>query len=86
MARSLLRAFAGRGAAEEIRPGDKYRRQQGAHVVEFATVQDLKQDLLGIPHVLFKLVFECSDTTRFEEGSRILALSSFLDQYRERIG
>ncbi|HVM79298.1 MAG TPA: hypothetical protein VMU06_09785 [Stellaceae bacterium] len=86
MARTLLRALTGRGAAEEIRPGDKYRRQQGAHVVELVTVQDLRQDLLGIPHVLFKLVFECSHTTRFEEGSRILALSSFLNQYRERIG
>jgi len=85
MVRSLLRAFSGRGVAEELRPGDKYRRQQGAHVVELATVQDLKQDLQGIPHVHFKLVFECADATRFEEGSRILALSSFRTQYRERI-
>ena len=86
MPRSLLQALTGRGAEDEIRPGDKYRRQQGAHLVELVTVQGLRQDLLGIPHVLFKLVFECSDTHRFEEGSRILALSSFLDQYRERIG
>ncbi|HTS90604.1 MAG TPA: hypothetical protein VMG55_01270 [Stellaceae bacterium] len=85
MVRTLLRALSGRGAADELRPGDKYRRQQGAHVVEFATVQDLRQDLLGIPHVHFKLVFERAATARSEADSRILALSSFLDQYRERI-
>ena len=86
MPSSLLRALTGRGAEDEIRPGDKYRRQQGANVVELATVQDLRRDLLGIPHVLFRLVFERSDTTRFEESSRMLALSSFLAQYPERIG
>ncbi|MGE5201309.1 MAG: hypothetical protein ACM3O6_04525 [Acidobacteriota bacterium] len=86
MPRMSLRALTRRGAADEIKPGDRYRRPQANHIVEMATVQGVRRDLLGIPHVMFKLVFECSDTNRFEEGSRILALSSFLELYRERIG
>jgi hypothetical protein len=81
-----LRALIRRGAADEIKPGDRYRRPQTNHIVEMATVQGVRRDLLGIPHVKFKLVFQCSDTNRFEDGSRILALDSFLDLYRERVG
>lgn len=86
MPRLSLRALTRRGAADEIKPGDRYRRPPTNHVVEMATVQGVKRDLLGIPHVSFKLVFQCSDSNRFEEGSRILALSCFLDLYRERVG
>jgi len=74
-----------RSDRSEIRPGESFRRYGGTRVVEIATVLGLRQDLQGIPHVLFTIAFECSDSNRFEEGARTLALNSFLDAYPERI-
>jgi hypothetical protein len=85
MAFLSLRRLAGRCVAGEVKPGDSYRRRQGNHVAETATVLAIRPDLVGIPHVLFKLAFECSDSNSFEDGSRILALNAFLDVYRERV-
>jgi hypothetical protein len=80
-----LRGLARRRVRVEVRPGESYRRYPTSYVAEIATVLGLRRDALGIEHVIFTLVFECSDTKRFEEGTRILALDSFLDVYRERI-
>jgi hypothetical protein len=68
-----------------VKPGESFRRREDAHLVETATVLGLREDLLGIPHVLFKIAIACSDSNCFEEGSRILALRSFLDAYPERV-
>jgi hypothetical protein len=70
---------------DAVKPGESFRRREDTHLVETATVLGLREDLLGIPHVLFKIAIACSDSNRFEEGSRILALRSFLDAYPERI-
>ena len=75
-----------RGNPDEVKPGESFRRRRETHFAETATVLGLRRDLLGIPHVLFKIAFECSDSNRFEEGSRTLALSSFLNTYPERVG
>jgi hypothetical protein len=80
-----LRSFGRRDVADEVKPGDSYRRRQGSYVAETATVLAIRPDLVGIPHVQFKLAFECSDSNYFEDGSRILALDSFLELYRERV-
>jgi hypothetical protein len=85
MAFLSLLSLARRAVPDEVKPGDSYRRRQGKHVEETATVLAIRRDLVGIPHVLFRLAFECSDSNYFEHGSRILALSSFVDMYRERI-
>jgi hypothetical protein len=87
MAFLSLRSSGRRGVPDEVKPGDSYRRRQskGNRVSETATVLAIRQDLMGIPHVLFTLAFECSDSNYFEHGSRILALNSFLDVYRERV-
>jgi len=82
MAFLSLRSRADR---DQVKPGQSFRRREDAHLSETATVLGLREDWLGIPHVLFKIAIECSDSTCFEEGSRILALESFLDAYPEHI-
>jgi hypothetical protein len=83
MAFLLLRS---RANPDEVKPGESFRRREDTtQLAETATVLGLRDDLLGIPHVVFKIAIECSDSKCFEEGSRILALKSFLDAYPERI-
>ena len=53
--------------------------------METATVLGLREDLLGIPHVQFKIAIECSDANCFEEASRILAVEAFLEAYPEHV-
>src|SRR6266404_2236823 len=71
--------------ASDIRPGNCYRRPLGSRLAAIATVLDLLSDLVGIPHVRFALTVDGS-TARLSEGdTRVLALQSFLDTYRERV-
>src|SRR6266436_4442855 len=71
--------------ASDIRPGNCYRRQLGSRLAATATVLDLLSDLAGIPHVRFAVTVDGS-TARLSEGdTRVLALQSFLDTYRERV-
>jgi hypothetical protein len=76
-----------RGApAHDIRPGNRYRRRLGSHLAVTATVLDLRSDLLGIPHVQFAIAIDGSATRLSEGDNRVLALQSFLDDYREPLG
>jgi hypothetical protein len=69
----------------DIRAGNCYRRQLGNHLAATATVLELLSDLVGIPHVRFALTVDGS-TARLSEGdTRVLALQTFLDTYRERV-
>ena len=69
----------------DVRPGNRYRRQLGDHLAATATVLDLRSDLAGIPHVQFAVTVDGS-TVRLSEGNtRVLAIQSFLDTYRERL-
>jgi hypothetical protein len=69
----------------EIRPGNRYRRQLGSHVAATATVLELRSDLLGIPHVHFAITVDSSAMGRPEVDTRVLALQSFIETYRERV-
>ncbi len=69
----------------EIRPGNRYRRQLGGHVAGTATVLDLRSDLLGIPHVHFAISVDGRLREGQKDDTRLLALQSFLDTYRERV-
>jgi hypothetical protein len=74
-----------RRQVNDIRPGNRYRRQLGSRLAATATVLDLRSDLVGIPHVQFAITVDGS-TARLSEGdTRVLALQSFLDTYRERL-
>jgi hypothetical protein len=69
----------------DVRTGNRYRRQLGSHLAATATVLDLRSDLAGIPHVQFAVTVDGS-TGRLSEGNtRVLAIQSFLDTYRERL-
>ncbi len=73
------------GGANEIRPGSQFCRRRRDNVTETATVVGLRPDPFGIPHVHFTVVFDQPSLGRVDEGSRVLALRSFVDAYRERI-
>lgn len=85
MSVSLLGRLRWAGPPPEVKPGDSYRRPRGGRFTETATVLDLRTDPFGIPHVRFALAFDRPSVGRYEGGMRILALSSFIDVYCERI-
>jgi len=70
---------------DDVKPGESFRRRQETQLVETATVLGLRDDLLGIPHVQFKIAIECSDANCFEEASRILAVEAFLEAYPDHV-
>jgi hypothetical protein len=69
----------------DVKPGNRYRRQLGSRLAATATVLDLRSDLVGIPHVHFSISVDGSATRRSDGDTRVLALQSFLDTYRERL-
>jgi hypothetical protein len=69
----------------DITPGNRYRRQLGSGLAATATVLDLRSDLVGIPHVQFAITVDGSAVRLSEGDTRVLALRSFLDAYRERV-
>ena len=74
-----------RANPDDVKPGESFRRRQETQLVETATVLGLREDLLGIPHVQFKIAIECSDANCFEETSRILAVEAFLEAYPDHV-
>ena len=76
---------ARRAQENDIRPGNRYRRQLGGRLAATATVLYLRSDLLGIPHVHFAIIVEGWAAGRSEGGTRVLALQSFLETYSERV-
>ena len=73
-----------RSAPDELKPGDRYCRALGHRYLEMATILELRPDLVGIPHVRFAVAFEHPDGIRVDEGSRILALTSFVGEYQRQ--
>jgi len=49
-------------------------------------VLELRPDLVGIPHVQFAVTVDGSAARLSEGDTRVLALQSFLETYRERLG
>src|SRR5262249_51750793 len=75
-----------RKQANDVRPGNRYRRQLGRCLAATATVLELRPDLVGIPHVQFAVTVDGSAARLSEGDTRVLALQSFLETYRERLG
>ena len=69
----------------EVKPGNRYRCQLGSRLVATATVLDLRSDLVGIPRVQFSITVDGAAARLSEGDTRVLALQSFLDTYRERL-
>jgi hypothetical protein len=74
-----------RKSEDDIKPGNRYRRQLGSRLAATATVLDLRPDLQGIPHVHFAIAVGGSCGGQAKGDTRVLALQSFLDTYRERL-
>ena len=68
-----------------VRPGTTFRRVHEDELVETAEVESVATDPYGIPHVKFKLIFSRSNRFSYEEGTRMLALRTFAELYKEQV-
>lgn len=84
MTGSLPRLWRDRASMADIKPGHRYFRTRRGNVMETATVVDLREDIVGIPHVLFSLAFEEAAIGHIDAGNRVLALPSFVATYQQR--
>ena len=79
-------ALFGRGKGlEYVQPGTAFRRIHDDELIETAEVESVATDPYGIPHVKFKVIFSRSNRFSYEEGTRMLALQSFTDRYKEQV-
>ena len=74
---TIKNALNRRRHAAEVKPGEIYRRLLGNHVTETATVLELRDDPVGIPHVRFRVRFERNATETIETALRLLAVPAF---------
>ena len=83
MSASWFGRLSRRSSVNDIRPGNRYCRKLGSCLVATATVLDLRSDLVGIPHVQFAIAVDGSAARLSDGDTRVLALQSFIDTYRE---
>ncbi len=75
------RRTRGRGTPQDVREGMSFARLISANVTETARVVEVVTDSAGILHIRYSV--EVRDQSgQHDEGSRILAQSSFLALYR----
>ena len=70
---------------EQVRAGAVFRRVHADQLIETARVLSVKPDQNGIPHVRFSVSFERARFARLDVGTRMLALASFTEAYREPV-
>lgn len=70
---------------EQVQEGAVFRRVHPGQMVEKARVLSVTPGPMGIPHVTFSVSFERARFQFFEDGPRVLALSSFTEFYKERV-
>lgn len=67
-----------------LKAGAMFRRDRKDKLVETARVIAMSSDSFGIPHIRYEVeIKRPSAQSRFFDGPRILALSTFLETYRE---
>src|SRR5258708_27056840 len=69
---SLMNAFTRHDKKPDIKPGECYLRSNGLGLTETATLLDLRNDPLGIPHIRFCGSFERQTSNPTETPLRIL--------------
>ena len=77
-----LRMFGTDRKMNLLRIGSVFRRVRRNNTVETATVLAIDDDSCGIPHVRYQVSIG-RDHKVFDEGPRVLAVSSFTEQYLE---
>jgi hypothetical protein len=65
-----------------VREGAVFRRVHPDHMVEIARVLSVAPGPMGIPHVRFAVSFTRARFAFFEDGPRVLALTSFTESYQ----
>ena len=85
MSASWFGRLSRRTPVNDIKPGSRYRRQLSSRLAATATVLELRSDLVGIPHVQFAVAVDGSMARLSDGDTRVLAVQSFLDTYREPI-
>jgi hypothetical protein len=83
MSAFLFNRSSRRMQPNEVKPGNRYRRQLGSCLTATATVLHLGSDLVGIPHVHFSITVDGSAVRLSEGDTRVLAFQSFLETYHE---
>ncbi len=84
--RTLYESLFGReNRMDYVQPGTAFRRVHEDELVETAEVESVATDPYGIPHVKFRLIFSRANRFSYEEGTRMLALRSFTDLYKEQV-
>ena len=84
--RVLSSMFFRRGDhTDAVQPGSTFQRIHADDLIETAQVESVGTDAYGIPHVKFKVSFRRPNRNTFDEGSRMLALKTFADRYRQRV-
>ena len=68
-----------------VQPGTSFRFVHEDNLVETAKVEAVAADRYGIPHVKFKVIFSRANRFIYEEGTRLLALRTFAERYKEQI-
>ena len=70
---------------DPVKPGAQFRRRRIDMTVETAEVRKIYLDPVGIPHVRYNLLIEHPSHRSHNEGSRVLALTAFTQQFPEPI-
>jgi len=77
--------FGGSKRMDYVQPGTTFRRVHADELIETAEVESVAADPYGIPHVKFKVIFSRANRFTYEEGTRMLALRTFADRYKEQV-
>ena len=88
--RNIVQAISGMlfghgGNIDYVQPGTSFRRVHEDDLVETAEVESVGTDRYGIPHVKFKVIFSRANRFSYEEGTRMLALRTFAERYKEQV-
>jgi len=73
MSASWFGRLSRRTPVNDIKPGNRYRRQLGSRLAATATVLELRPDLVGIPHVQFAVAVDGSMARLSDGDTRVLA-------------
>lgn len=67
-----------------LKAGAEFKRNRKDKLVETARVIAVSSDSFGIPHIRYEVeIKRPSAQSRFYDGPRVLALSTFLETYQE---
>ncbi len=79
---ALIPGRRARAPATEVRSGMSFARLLAGNVMETVKVSEVMKDGSGIPHIRYSVTVQDQNGLH-NEGTRVLALSSFLAQYRK---